>query len=65
MSDTEKKAYEPMDIRTVLEHAVRKDVKDIFVVAGLPITFKIGSVQERMDRPRMLPADISLNPIFI
>ena len=41
MSDTEKKAYEPMDIRTVLEHAVRKDVKDIFVVAGLPITFKI------------------------
>ena len=60
MSDTEKKAYEPMDIRTVLEHAVRKDVKDIFVVAGLPITFKIGNVQERMDRPRMLPADISL-----
>ena len=60
MSDTEKKAYEPMDIRTVLEHAVRKDVKDIFVVAGLPITFKIGNVQERMDRPRMLPADISV-----
>ena len=60
MSDTEKKAYEPMDIRTVLEHAVRKDVKDIFVVAGLPITFKIGNVQERMDRPRMLPSDISL-----
>ena len=60
MSDTEKKAYEPMDIRTVLEHAVRKDVKDIFVVAGLPITFKIGNFQERMDRPRMLPADISV-----
>jgi twitching motility protein PilT len=49
-----------MDIRTVLEQAVRKDVKDIFVVAGLPITYKIGSVQERLDRPKMLPTDIRM-----
>ncbi len=47
-----------MDIKTILEHAVLRDVKDIFVVAGLPITYKIGNTQERMDRPRMLPADI-------
>ena len=60
MAENEIKAYEPMDILAILEHAVRKDVKDIFVVAGLPITYKIGSVQERLDRPRMLPADISV-----
>lgn len=58
MTDVEKKAYESMEIRTILEQAVRKDVKDIFVVAGLPITYKIGNVQERLDRPKMIPSDI-------
>jgi twitching motility protein PilT len=58
MPENERNAYTPMDIKTILEHAVLRDVKDIFVVAGLPITYKIGNTQERMDRPRMLPADI-------
>ncbi len=60
MAEQERKAYEQMDIRGILEEAVRRDVKDIFVVAGLPITYKIGSGQERMDRPKMLPADIAI-----
>ena len=56
----ENKAYQPMDIKTILEQSVIRDVKDIFVVAGLPITYKIGNTQERMDRPKMLPDDIRL-----
>ena len=56
----ENKAYQPMDIKTILEQSVIRDVKDIFVVAGLPITYKIGNTQDRMDRPKMLPDDIRL-----
>jgi twitching motility protein PilT len=47
-----------MDIKTILEQAIRADAADIFLVAGLPVTFKCGGRQERLPEERLLPERI-------
>lgn len=42
-----------ISLDTVLERAVERGASDIFLVAGLPITFKCGGRQDRMDDNRL------------
>ncbi len=44
-----------MDIREILQTAIAAQAADIFLVAGLPVTFKCGGHQERLDGERLLP----------
>jgi twitching motility protein PilT len=44
-----------MDVYDVLKQAVDVDAADIFLIAGLPVTMKIGGKQERMEGERLLP----------
>ena len=53
-------AYAHGGMEAVLKEAVARDVRDIFLIAGLPITYKIGNSQVRLDRPRLKPDDIRL-----
>lgn len=46
-----------MTIQDVLKEAVLKDASDIFVIAGLPLTYKVSGKQVRMDTPRLMPED--------
>ena len=47
-----------MTITEILEKAVSLDAADIFLVAGLPVTFKCGGKQERMPGDFLRPKDI-------
>ena len=47
-----------MTITEILEKAVSLDAADIFLVAGLPVTFKCGGKQERMPGDFLRPNDI-------
>ena len=47
-----------MDINTILQQAVQNETSDIFIVPGIPLTYKIHGQQKRMeDWGKMLPAD--------
>lgn len=46
-----------MDINTFLNEMVKAQASDIFVVAGLPLSYKIGGRQVRTDTPTLTPAD--------
>ena len=46
-----------MDIQQILEHAIEIDASDIFLVAGLPVTYKCSGRQVR-DSERLLPEGI-------
>ena len=48
-----------MDIQAVLQKAVEIGTSDIFFIAGLPVTFKSGGRQERMDSEMLKPDVIS------
>ena len=48
-----------MSIEEILRKAIELDAADIFLVAGLPVTFKCGGRQERMPDGPMSPDDIS------
>lgn len=47
-----------MEIQKILEEAVAAGSSDIFLVAGLPVTFKCHGRQSRQDTGRLLPDDI-------
>lgn len=47
-----------MTILEILQKAVRDDAADIFLIAGLPVTFKRGGRQERMPEGFLRPDDI-------
>ena len=47
-----------MDIYEILEKAIDGDASDIFLVAGLPVTFKKGGRQERLSDEVMMPEGI-------
>ncbi len=47
-----------MGITEILEKAMKAEAADIFIIAGLPITFKCNGHQERLDMERLLPDDI-------
>ena len=47
-----------MSIQEILQRATGSDAADIFLVAGLPVTFKCGGHQERMPDGILKPDDI-------
>lgn len=46
-----------MNVKELLECAVEKGASDMFVVAGLPVSYRMNDIIERMDDTKMLPAD--------
>lgn len=46
-----------MNVKELLECAVEKGASDMFVVAGLPVSYRINDIIERMDDTKMLPSD--------
>ena len=49
-----------MDIQEILHMAVDTGASDLFLVAGLPVTFKCDGKQERLPGERMLPDSIRI-----
>ena len=47
-----------MSIHDILQKAVAADAADIFLVAGLPVTFKCGGHQERLQGDKLVTEDI-------
>ena len=47
-----------MTIEEILQRAIGSDAADIFLIAGLPVTFKCGGHQERMPEAFLKPDDI-------
>ena len=48
-----------MTIQEILQKAIALDAADIFLIAGLPVTFKCGGRQERMPERFLRPDDIT------
>ena len=48
-----------MTIQEILQKAIALDAADIFLIAGLPVTFKCGGKQERMPERFLRPDDIT------
>ena len=48
-----------MTIQEILQKAIALDAADIFLIAGLPVTFKCGGRQERMPEGFLRPDDIT------
>ena len=46
-----------MSITSLLEQAIEKNVSDIFVVSGAPLSFKLGDSITPVDENKLLPAD--------
>ena len=47
-----------MTIQEILNLAINVDAADIFLVAGLPVTFKVGGRQQRLEEGDLMPGDI-------
>jgi len=47
-----------MNMREILQQAIEAQAADIFLVAGLPVTFKCGGHQERLPADKLLPDGI-------
>ena len=47
-----------MTIEEILQRAISSDAADIFLIAGLPVTFKCGGHQERLPEGLLKPDDI-------
>ena len=46
-----------MDIVTILKQAVADRASDVFLVAGLPCSFRVNGVIHQVDDERLLPPD--------
>ena len=49
-----------MTIHEILQKAIEMDAADVFLVAGIPVTFKCGGKQERMPEGFLRPDDIAV-----
>ncbi|MBR0209023.1 MAG: PilT/PilU family type 4a pilus ATPase [Oscillospiraceae bacterium] len=49
-----------MEILEILKNAVARDAADVFLVAGLPVTFKCGGRQQRMESGMLMPDEIGV-----
>ena len=49
-----------MNILEILNKAVEQNVADIFIVAGIPVRFKIHGKQENLSDERMMPDSIQV-----
>ena len=45
-----------MQIKDILENAVFRGASDIFIVAGLPVSFRIGGKIVRDNEDKLMPA---------
>lgn len=48
-----------MNVREILENAIKANASDIFIVAGLPVSYRINDMIERQNEVKLLPADTS------
>ena len=48
-----------MDLNTILTNAINRGASDVFIIAGIPVTYKIKGVQDRSDSTIMKPDDIN------
>lgn len=46
-----------MDVREILAQATQKGASDIFVIAGRPLSYKIGNIMKTFDDDKLLPND--------
>ena len=46
-----------LDLRNILELAIREQASDVFIVAGLPVAFRINGTVQQVDDTRLLPPD--------
>jgi twitching motility protein PilT len=46
-----------MEIKAILQHAIQIGASDVFLVPGIPVTYKVHGVQQRDDSPRLVSAD--------
>ncbi len=49
-----------MNILEILEKAIAAQAADVFLVAGLPVTFKCGGHQQRLESEMLMPAQIEV-----
>ena len=47
-----------MDIRGVLQTAVDRKASDIFIVAGMPLSYKVGGIIEYQEEDKLSPVQI-------
>ena len=48
-----------MNLNEILTTAIQKGASDIFIIAGIPVTYKIKGVQDRQGGSIMKPDDIN------
>lgn len=46
-----------MNLREILENAIKNNASDIFIVAGLPVSYRINDIIEKQNDSKLLPAD--------
>lgn len=46
-----------MELEALLRQAVEEEASDIFIVAGIPVSFRKNGLVSRMDSPRLLPPE--------
>lgn len=46
-----------MDIKILLEEAVRHNASDLFVIAGLPVSFRVNDVIQKKAEDKLMPSD--------
>lgn len=46
-----------MNLRTILEQAIEEKASDVFIVSGLPVSFRKDGVIKRVNEERLLPPD--------
>lgn len=49
-----------MNLRTILEQAIEEKASDVFIVSGLPVSFRKDGVIKRINDERLLPPDTEL-----
>ena len=51
-----------MNLRTILEQAIEEKASDVFIVSGLPVSFRKDGVIKRVNEERLLPPDTESLP---
>lgn len=49
-----------MNLRTILEQAIEEKASDVFIVSGLPVSFRKDGVIKRINDERLLPPDTEI-----
>ena len=49
-----------MNLRTILEKAIEEKASDVFIVSGLPVSFRKDGIIKRTNDNRLFPPDTEL-----